>query len=160
MNPSATRFDTFAAYLQALDEVLALGERELLVFDPDLKATELESPPRVERLAGLLGKRRDNRVRIALHDPVHVERHCPRLTRIAARYAHNLEFRQTPEDLRHLRESFIVADNAHAVVRFHSDYARGKLLVDHANEAGDYVRRFEELWSLSMPVLAPTRLGL
>lgn len=160
MTPSTLHFDTLADYQKALDEVLARAARELLVFDRDLKTTALESPPRAERLGALLGERRSNRVRIAVHEPDYVERHCPRLYGIAKTYAHAVEFRQTPEDLRHLRDCFVVADAAHAVVRFHADHARGKSLLQADNEVADYVRRFEELWNLSTPILPPTRLGL
>ncbi len=160
MSNATPRFDTLAEYLQALDQVLAIGARELLVFDRDLQATALESPTRAERLHTLLGAGRDNRVRFVVHEPDYVERYCPRLLGIAAHYAHGVALRQTPEDLRHLRDCFVVADAAHAVVRFHSDHARGKLLLHAENEVADYVRRFEELWNLSTPVLPPTRLGL
>ena len=66
-----------------------MARREIRIFDPDLSEFRLESPARIELLKNFLVRSRDNRVRIALHDPDHVMRYCPRLLHLLSVSAHD-----------------------------------------------------------------------
>lgn len=162
MNPTPleSRFDTYAAYRQAVADTVALARRELVVFDPDLRETGLESPSMEQALRAFLAAGRDNRVRIVVHRPEEVERACPRLMAVQRLHGNCLNFRQSPEDLRYLSECFLLADGSHAAIRFHAGHARGKLLIEQPDEVSGWRRRFEELWELSVPSIASTTLGL
>jgi hypothetical protein len=162
MNPSPleARFDTFREYRQVISDLIPLARRELVIFDPDLKQTGLESPGGVESLARFLSAGRDNRMRVVLHDPDHVERYCPRWMSLLRLYGHSISVRQSPEDLRQLTDCFMVADKRHAVIRFHSAYARGKFLLEQREDVDDWQRRFDELWEVSLPARSATTLGL
>jgi hypothetical protein len=160
MSPRESRFDTRAEYAAALGDVLARSASEILVFDPDLEATGLRESSRVDALGRMLSDRRAAGLKFVLHESGYAERHCPRLLRLAALHVDRVVFRQSPEDLRHLRDCFILGDRRHAAIRFHSDHARGKLLIDAPEEVAHYARRFDELWALCVPILSPTKLGL
>lgn len=159
-SPGEIRFDTFAEYLRAVDATLACPHRDLSIFDVDLRALDLGSKLRAAQLAQNMMQRHAYRMRIALHDTGHVERHCARVMALLTRFTHRFEIRRTPEDLRHLTECFVLADDSCGVVRFHCDYARGKLFAGLPDEAQIRRSRFEELWELSSPGVSPTILGL
>jgi hypothetical protein len=162
MNPAPveSRFDTYQGYRQAVAEVVGLAEGRIVLFDPDLGETGLESPLAAAALTRFFGGRRDARLQIVLHRTGHVERHCPRLLALLRLRSHVFDIRRTPDDLRQLTDCFVLADARHGAIRFHADHPRGKLLLHHDQEIGDWQRRFDELWELSSPALAATTLGL
>lgn len=153
-------FDTRAAYLQAVDKVLSIARKDLCIFDPDIKALDLESRTRAETIAAFLAGGRDRSLRIVLHDLDHLTRYSPRLTGLLRRYGHAFSIRQTPEPLRNLADTFLLADATSGVIRFHADHFRGKLLLDAPREIHDWQQRFEELWGESIPGTSVTVLGL
>lgn len=158
--PVESRFDTYAGYRQALAQVVALAEDRIVVFDPDLSETGLESSSSTAILTRFLGAERRTRLHIVLHRTSHVERQCPRLLALMRRHSHAIDLRQTPDDLRQLTDCFVVADARHGVIRFHADHPRGKLLLNHEVEVANWQRRFDDLRDLSSPALPPTTLGL
>jgi len=158
--PTEQPFDTRIAYLDAVDAVIAAARHELCAFDGDLKQADIEAPNRATALAAFLGGGRDRTLRIVVHDVAHLERDCPRFGVLLRRFGHAIQVRQSPENLRHLADCFLLADEAGAAIRFHADHFRGKLLLDSAEGLTGWKRRFEDLWVESSPALAPTRLGL
>jgi hypothetical protein len=158
--PGDSRFDTYQAYREAVAMVVMQAQRELAIFDADLKETGLESRAGAEHLAQLLAASRGRQLRIVLHDPDHLERHCPRLVKILRDYGHVASLRRTPEHLRNLADCFIVADGRHAVIRFHADHARGKLLIAQDEQVCNWQRRFDELWETATVTSCITTLGL
>ncbi len=153
-------FDTRTAYLQAIDAVLSAAKREICVFDPDMRNLDFDSRTRSDAIALFLAEARDRRLRIILHDLNHLNRYSPRMMGLLKRFSHCLSIHQTPESLRHLTDCFMLADAASGVIRFHTDYFRGKLLLGQPNEIRDWQQRFEELWLESIPGATATHLGL
>jgi hypothetical protein len=153
-------FDTRAAYQQAVDTVLSAARREICIFDPDAKALELDSRARSDILSAFLAGGHDRSLRIILHDLDYLTRYAPRLMSLLKRYNHCFSIRQTPETLRSLADSFVLADEASGAVRFHADHFRGKVLLGHPAEIHDWHQRFEELWLESVPGVSATHLGL
>lgn len=158
--PGESRFATYEAYRQAVAMVVMQAQRELTIFDPDLKETGLESRVGVEHLSRLLAAGRGRRMRIVLHDTGHLERHCPRLIRLLQNYGHIASLRRSPEHLRNLTDCFIVADGSHAAIRFHADHPRGKLLIALDEQVGNWQSRFGELWELASATSCIRTLGL
>jgi hypothetical protein len=72
---------------------------------------------------------------------------------LIARFSHMVEVRQSPDNLRHLADSHLLADDAHAVRRFHIDQPRSALVIDDPAYVHPWRQRFEELWDLSHPCL-------
>lgn len=149
-----------AEYRQACDTILRRAEHEILIFDRDLVAMRLEDKARLEALAGFLQAGDVRKVRIVLHDPGPLERDAPRLTRLIFRFSHLIEVRQSPDNLRHLADTHLIADESHGVRRFHVDQPRSAAILDDPTYINPWRQRFEELWELSHPCLTIHTTGL
>jgi hypothetical protein len=160
MNPSYQLCSSEGEYRQACDTVLGRTGRELLVFDRDLGKLRLEDNIRLQLLSNFLASDRLRRIRIVLHDPEPLHRQAPRLMQVIARYSHMIEVRQSPDSLRHLADSHLLADDAHGVRRFHIDQPRSALVIDDPAYIHPWWQRFDELWELSHPCLQINTTGL
>lgn len=160
VGPREAHFDTFGDYREAVAQVVRTAQSQLMVFDSDLAQTGLESRAGAEMLGRFLLNSRSNRLRIVLHKPETISRTCPRLTDLLRRFGHNAALRQSPGDLRELADRFVVADGRHLVVRFHTDHARGKLVLANDAETAVWQRRFDALWDVATETTAVSSLGL
>jgi hypothetical protein len=160
MKPSYQLFTSEAEYRQACDTVVGRAGRELLIFDRDLRKLQLEDNIRLQLLTDFLASDRLRRIRIVLHDPEPLHRQAPRLMQVIARFSHMIEVRQSPDNLRHLADSHLLADDAHGVRRFHIDQPRSALVIDDPAYIHPWWQRFEELWDLSHPCLQINTTGL
>lgn len=156
--PLLIRFDTRRDCETQWRAVMARATRRLDMLDPDfavfpLGASEVDAQLRTFLMGG-------GSLRLACHDPAHIERNAPRFLRLLRDYSHLVECRQTPRALRQLTDSFCIADNLHVLRRFHSDRMRGEAAFD-APEAVDVpAHRFAALWEESRPALAASVTGL
>lgn len=155
-----TPFHSEAEFLAALDLVIANASREIRLFDQDLACMKLNDKGRAERLAQFLSASPTRRLYVVLHRDEHVAKHCPRLRNLISRFPNAIEVRETSAELKHVADSFLLADQAHGVIRFHHDHARGKLLQFTADTIRPWWQRFDELWRHAAPCLAPTQVGL
>ena len=64
---------------EAIDTVIAAAAKSICIFDDNLEQRGYGDPARIERLRHFLLAGRAHRLRIALHEPEHLERHEPRL---------------------------------------------------------------------------------
>lgn len=160
MSPAYTLITSEAEYRQACDTILALAEHEILIFDRDLTALRLEEKARIEALANFLRKDSLRRIRVVLHDPGPMERNSPRLMQLFGRFSHCVDVRQSPDNLRHLADTHVLADETCGVRRFHADQPRSALIVDDPAYIQPWQQRFEELWELSLPCLRFSTTGL
>jgi len=154
------QFESEADFQQALDRLLAAPGRELRIFDPDLQALRLNAAQRVEQLRLFLAASRTRRIYIAVHDPGHVTRYCPRMMALLARFAHAIQINCTHEEIRNIQDSFLVLDQAHYLRRPVAQLYRGALGLHDETEALVMRARFTEIWSASFPGVAGTTLGL
>lgn len=151
-------FDTRAAFQQQLGEVWARARATLVMFDPDftlfrLGAPDVDAALRRFLLAG-------GRLRLALHDPAHLEREAPRFLRLLRDHAHGIECRRTPRALRALTDSFCIADDLHIVRRFHSDHLRGEAVFDAPQQTELSCLRFDAIWAESQAGMQASVSGL
>jgi len=160
MNPSYQLLTSEAEYRRACDTVLGRAERELLIFDRDLRSLQLEHGTRLQLLSEFLAADRLRRIRIVLHDPGPLHRQTPRLMQLIARFSHLIDVRQSPDNLRHLADSHLLADDTHGVRRFHIEQPRSALVADDPAYIHPWWQRFEELWELSHPCLQVNTTGL
>jgi hypothetical protein len=160
MNPAYTLLTSEAEYRQACDTVLGRAEREILIFDRDLRGLQLDHKPRLELLVTFLATDHLRRIRVVLHDPEPLHHQAPRLMQLIARFSHLIDVRQSPDNLRHLADAHLLADDAHAVRRFHFDQPRSALVLDDPAYVHPWRQRFEELWGLSHPCLQLNTTGL
>jgi hypothetical protein len=153
-------FQTETGFQQAVDRLLEQSGRELRIFDPDAEALGLNAPARIERVEAFLRASRTRRIYVALHDPSHLTRHCPRMMSLLARYSHAIEIRRTHEEIRELQDSFLVLDAEHYVRRPVARFFRGGFGMHDQTEALAMRGRFFEIWSGSFPAVSATTLGL
>ncbi len=160
MSPAYTLLTSEAEYRQACDTILGRAEHEILIFDRDLASLRLEDKVRLEALTNFIQMDGLRRIRVVLHDPGPVERSSPRLMQFVARFSHVVEVRQSPDNLRHLADTHVLADEGHGVRRFHVDQPRSALILDDPAYINPWRRRFEDLWDLSQPCLQLNTTGL
>jgi hypothetical protein len=53
-----------------------------------------------------------------------------------------------------------IADDRHALIRFHKDNERAKVIIDNAKECQPYIYRFEEIFNEGGEQISATTLGL
>ena len=156
--PLTIRFDTRRDCEAQWRAVLERAAQRLDMFDPDFAIFPLGAADTDARLRAFL--RGGGRLRLAMHDGAHIERHYPRFLRLLRDYAHLVECRQTPRSLRQLTDSFCIADGLHLLRRFHGDHPRGEAAFDAPQDADLPAHRFAAIWEESRPNLTPTVTGL
>jgi hypothetical protein len=154
------RFDSAEGFQAALDRLLGQEGRELRIFDSDGAALRLNDPARVGALERFLQASRTRRLYMVLHDPQPLQRHCPRMLALLARYSHAIQINRSHEDIRQLQDAFLVLDAAHYLRRPVAAGFRGALGLGDETEALAMRGRFQEIWSASYPAVSATTLGL
>lgn len=128
----------------AIDRLLARAQASLDVFDHDLSALGLDRPPRQVELRRLLDERA-HRLRIVVQDGSRLPTGNPRLLALHEAHAHHFQLLQAADTLTELRDGLLIADGRHALVRFHRDQARARLIEDDENETRPYALRFADI---------------
>ena len=154
------RFSERSAYQDAVGELLAHVSRTLDIFDTDLTGTGLAHSQRVTQLSDALTRDTRASVRMALHDPSALQHHMPRLWDLCSAQSHRIQIRQSPRQLRHLSETFMLTTGGYALIRTHSGHWRGKLVRGDAAESAGYAGRFAELWDACSCCISTTKLSL
>jgi hypothetical protein len=155
-----SHFDTEAGFRTAVDAAILAADRQICIFDRDLSRLRLEERDRVAALRAFVGSRRGNSIRIAVQSTRHVELKAPRLLALLRVFGHVIEIRRTPQELDRLSDSQVLTDNGYAVVRFHVDQPRGKLIMADMVEVGPWMDRFGEIWSTAAPCSPGATFGL
>lgn len=153
-------FDTWTDYQRGVDTLLATAQHRLCIHDPDLALLRLDGGERLEHLHRLLRTGRAACVQIALRDANRIRRQAPRLMEALASFGHLMTIAEIPETLHRLRDSIVIADGCHSLIRFDLEQARGKLLIDEAEESMPYQKRFDEIWHECTNTISPRPLGL
>ncbi|MBS1190990.1 MAG: hypothetical protein H6R10_2782 [Rhodocyclaceae bacterium] len=151
---------SWGEFQSAADRLLALAEREILIYDHDLARLQLDASFRQDYLRRLLQPGRADCLRIALRETALVQRTNPRLMRLLADHPTGMTMVKTPDHLAHLRDAMILVDGRHGLVLFDQDQPRSKLLTDEGEELEPYCQRFEEIRREGGTPVSPTTLGL
>jgi uncharacterized protein YjiS (DUF1127 family) len=154
------QFDTEAGFRSAVDAAILAADRQISIFDRDLSRLCLDERDRVAALRSFVGSRRGNSIRIAVQNTRLIETKMPRLIALLRVFGHAIEIRRTPRELDRLSDSHVLTDNGVAVIRFHIDQPRGKLIVGDLVAVHPWLDRFGELWSSSAPCALGSALGL
>jgi hypothetical protein len=147
-------------YAEAIDIILASAQRELLIFDQDLSHGDFSSVAKFELLQQFLSSNPNSRLTIILQDTAYFQEKCPRLFDLLTIYIHKMTIYETNESVKHAKDCFIVADNAHYIKRMHIDQARFKYCLNDLAGAGALNTRFKELLEATHDMVAVSRLGL
>lgn len=158
--PSHEKFDTLNEYHAALNLVIQRAEKNLNIFDFNLADSGYNSPQRFQLLYDFLLADRNNQLIIILHDTDYLAKYCPRIMSLLTRFSHAIDIRQTREHVKHIHDTFTLADNRHCVHRFHYDHPKCRLVLDDIQGCAPFAQRFNELEEASDEALPPTTLGL
>jgi hypothetical protein len=159
-HPSYERFDSRADFNTAVERLLEQPGRELRVFDPDLSALRLNDPQQVARIERFLMASRTRRLYIVVHNTEHLTRHCPRMMSLLARFSHAIQINRTHEEIRELRDAFLVLDAIHYVRRPVAAFYRGAIGLGDDTEGLAMRSRFMEIWAASYPAVSSSVAGL
>jgi hypothetical protein len=147
-------------FQMALDRLLAIACHKVSIYDEDLVTLKLESAPRLLHVKRVLTSGQDDALQIAVRNGDAVRQKNPLLLNQITTFSHRASARETPPQLAHLRDSMIIVDDKHALIRFERDQARSKFLIDEIDEIRPYLTRFKEIWSEGGENIANTALGL
>jgi hypothetical protein len=153
-------FASEAAYRNAISTTLAVAQREIRIFDGDLAGMGLENREQIDLLTEFLSANRRRSLHIVVHDDDWLRRHAPRLINLLRLFGHAIAVRRTPEHLRHLTDRWVLADAAHATIRFHADQPRGKQVWNDEREVAPRWQRADDLWQESEPCSPAAVTGL
>lgn len=142
---SRSVFGHWSEFDAAVDRVLGLAQESLLVFDSNLAALKLNQPDRIQAIERLLASQPKKKSIFVVQDTSRLIQDQPRLMKLLDAFQHNLSVVECAESMRELTDSMLIADAKHAVVRFHREQARCKLLENEPAEVQPYLRRFNEI---------------
>ena len=144
----------------SLKKVLTLATNSLCIFDGDLSKLNLGRSEIIELLRQFLNSGRQNCLRIVLQNTEALRRDNPRLMELLADRPQSMSILECPPHLAELKDSMVIADERHALIRIHKDHARSRVLIDSAEDCAPYVKRFEEILNEGGEPVGITTLGL
>lgn len=154
-----TLFTTYADHDLAFTRLLSLATRRIDIFDRDLALFKLEQPARHGELKRLLAAA-DHRLRIVVQDAQTTVARHPLLMRLLETHGHHFELIEADGKLRELTDSIVLADGAHALIRFHRDQPRGKLIENEEDAVKPYERRYQAIVEEGGIPISPRVAGL
>lgn len=150
----------WAKYDHSLRSILVVALKTLDIFDEDLLNLRIERPDIIELLHRFLRTNKAARLRIAIRNAESFRRHSPRLMKLLATYSQNMTVAECPPHLTSLNDSMVIVDDRHALIRFHKDNVRSKIIIDDLQECSPHAHRFGEILAEGGEQISPTKLGL
>jgi hypothetical protein len=158
--PERLLLSTRREYLDAIQRLFQLAQRELRIFDADFFYLNIDAPSTHELLRTFLLQGRDNRLYIAVHHTEHISNYCPRLLTLLRQFSDRMFIHRTEGDAARAQDSFVLADRLHLVRRPVQAQPRSALrLYDEQEGQGIYLR-FSEIWESSLPAISASTSGL
>ena len=158
--PGERVVETVAAQAAAIDELIAMAQLRLQIFDIDLSQCEWNRAARALNLIDFLRRTPGARIDLIMHDPRYFESACPRLRLLQQDFAHMVTVYKTGPEARAAMDPLLIADGRHFLHRFHIDQPRASFAIDQPQLARPLVARFEEIWATGEPGVSATVLGL
>ena len=157
---SSSLFTQWSEHSAALEQVLTRFTRSLDIFDCDLTRLGLEQPERIALLRERLLANPSCTIRIVLKDAEPFRSRSPRLFALFALFVQQMSVVCCTESVKALSDTILIVDGQHALIRFHVDHARGKVLIDEPAACLPYLHRFEEIVAEGGEPVASSTLGL
>jgi len=158
--PREARLDSLAALDRAQDDVIALAQRHIKVFDTDLSEGRWNTAERCDALSSYLRRMPGARFDIIVHDTRWIESSAARLCALLVRHAHAMKVYRTGAAARAAMDPLVIVDDLHFVHRHHVDWPHGSLSIGSPERAKALVDRFDEIWATGEPGVAGSVLGL
>jgi hypothetical protein len=151
---------TVREQVAALDQLVALAQSSIRVFDYDLSEMGWNAPARADKLAAFLRGSRMAKLEIIVHDTRWLESSCPRLVALLRAFSDRVTLYKTGPEAKGAADPLVIVDGRHFLHRFHVEQPRASLVTDDPHLARPLVNRFEEIWATGEPGLTGTVLGL
>ena len=158
--PREARLESLEDLIRAHDDVIALAQRHIKVFDIDLSWGGWNALPRCDALSSYLRRAPGGRFDIIVHDTRWIESFGARVMALLTRYQHAMKIYRTGASARGAMDPLVLVDDIHFVHRFHVDQMRGRLSIGSPERAKALVERFDEIWESGEPGVTGTVLGL
>lgn len=158
--PRLVELSTLAEQIDAIDDLIALANQQIRVFDQDLSQTGWNSAARADRLAAFLRQVRGRRLDIIVHDTRYLESACPHMLNLLRNYGHALTIYQTGPEGKVATDPLLIVDGRHYLHRFHFEQPRAALGIDQPEQTQPLASRFDEIWATGEVGLSGTVLGL
>jgi hypothetical protein len=158
--PREARLDSVAEVSRAHDDVIALAQRHVKVFDVDLSWGAWNTSERCAALSAFLRRKPGARLDIIVHDTRWIESRGGRLSALLALHAHAMKIYRTGAAARAAMDPLVLVDDLHFVHRHHVDWPHGTLSIGSPERAKALVERFGEIWETGEPGVPGTVLGL
>lgn len=147
-------------YHLAVKRLLSIAETSVMIYSGELSSFKLESAENLASIERLLNTTHSTTIQIALRDDQNWQTTHPRLARLFINHSHLVTIRQAPSEFSHLRDSMLIVDHRHSLIRFEQNLARSKLLLDESPEVRPYIDRFLEICEISGQAFSFKTLGL
>lgn len=143
-----------------LATILRSLSTSLLVFDEDLTRLGLERPENAEILRRFLVAGARHRIHIVVKNAAPLRNHSPRLFQLLATYPEQMTVVLCPQHLHSLNDALFLVNETHALIRFHKDNPRSRIIIDDRDACVPYVQRFHEIEHEGGESIGATTLGL
>ncbi|PKO94189.1 MAG: hypothetical protein CVU16_04230 [Betaproteobacteria bacterium HGW-Betaproteobacteria-10] len=147
-------------YQTAIDRLLCMACEKICIYDEDLSQLKLNAAPRLAQILRVLKAGHRESLQIVVRNANLLSNHSPHLIKLLSEFSPSARAQQSPPDLAHLRDSLLIVDGKHALIRFERDLPRSKLLIDEATELKPYLNRLSELCAAGGDPVSTTTLGL
>ena len=158
--PREARLESLADIKRAHDDVIALAQRHVKVFDRDLSSGGWNSPERCSALSSYLRRKPGARLDIIVHETRYVEAYAARLGALLGRHAHAMKIYRTGPGARAAMDPLVIVDDVHFVHRHHVAWPHATLSIGNPERAKPLVERFDEIWATGEPGVSARVLGL
>ena len=160
VEPTYRQLTGIADSLEAIDQVVAVAERTLRIFDISLSNRGFNTPGRADALREFLVRGRAHRILIALHETELLERENPRLLTLLRQFPMSIEIHRTLAQARSATDPFVIADDHSVWHQLHYEQPRAMVALHSPADTLPIAQRFDEIWDLSEPAVSATTLGL
>lgn len=158
--PGYRQLSGIADSLEAIDQVVAVAERTLRIFDISLSNRGFNTPGRADALREFLVRGRAHRILIALHETELLERENARLLTLLRQFPMSIEIHRTLAQARNATDPFVLADDHSVWHQLHYEQPRAVVALHSPADTLPIAQRFDEIWDLSEPAVSATTLGL
>lgn len=147
-------------YSEAINLILKRAQHKLLIFDQDLSRGSFASLEKSGLIQNFLSTNIASQLTLILHDASFFQNKCPRLLNLLEVYGHKMRVHITNSSVKHAKDCFILADDAHYIKRIHIDQARFKYAFDDMQSVEALHSRFMELLDAAGDTVTLKPLGL
>ena len=151
---------SWGEYQTAIDRLLFMACQKICIYDEDLGQLKLESSLRLPQIKRILRAGHKESLQIIVRNAERLHNQSPLLIKLLTDFSHLATAQQSPPNMAHLRDSMLIIDDKHALIRFERDLPRSKLLVDEIDELKPYLNRFSALSSAGGEPISTSTLGL